>query len=352
VNVPEADDEQPARRLSQALKMEADAIPVGIGWPSIQGRIMSPEGARRSFNPVTSRRRHRRAIGIGALCVSMAAALVAAVIIGGRRPPAANPPPPPPRLATTSVPRYDPTIPTMVVYRCNVEVIAARQPPGSILSITPERIRTDSRDVGVAAMNALIETKPLHPGNVPWNADQKIDVKSVTVGGGLIRVELKAFFGHVGFTPWAAHVMAQAWVRTLQDTLGIRDDVLITLQGKPFLLYGEIDTGTPLQRDDKVPVTRYPGLDSPFDGAVVPATFVLLGSAIGSEARPARIEVARLDTGVLVVDDGITSSGEKPQSVDFSKVVTREPGRYRAAVIGFNRSGQPTTDEIGFTVVP
>ena len=325
MNVPEADEEQLTRRLSQALNMEADAIPVGNGWQSIQGRIMSPQGAVRSFNPVSSRRRHRRAIGIGALCTGMAAALVAAVVIGGWRPLATNPPPPP-TLATTSVPRYDPTIPTMVVYRSNVEVIASKQPPGSILSITPERIRTDSRDVGLAALKALIETKPLHPGNLPWNTNQKIDATSVTVNGGLIRVELNAFSGHVEFTPWAAHVMAQAWVRTLQDTLGVRDDVLITLQGKPFLLYGKIDTATPLKRDDKVPVTRYPGFDSPFDGAVVPATFVLLGSAIGSETQPARIEVARLDTGALVVDDGITSSGEKPQPVDFSKVVTLEPG--------------------------
>jgi hypothetical protein len=68
-----------------------------------------------------------------------------------------------------------------------------------------------------------------------------------------------------------------------------------------------------------VSCSRYPGFDSPFDGAVVPATFVLLGSAIGSQAQPARIEVARLDTGALVVDDAITSSGEKPQPVDFSK---------------------------------
>ena len=28
--------------------------------------------------------------------------------------------------------------------------------------------------------------------------------------------------------------MVQAWVWTLQDTLGVRDDVLIRLHGKPF----------------------------------------------------------------------------------------------------------------------
>ena len=34
--------------------------------------------------------------------------------------------------------------------------------------------------------------------------------------------------------------MGRAWVRTLQDTLGVRDDVVITLQGQPFWLYGAV----------------------------------------------------------------------------------------------------------------
>ena len=61
------------------------------------------------------------------------------------------------------------------------------------------------------------------------------------MSGGLIRVELNGFNSQL-FTEPEAHVMAQAWVRTLQDTLGVRDDVLITLQGQPFWLYGAIDT--------------------------------------------------------------------------------------------------------------
>ena len=233
----------------------------------------------------------------------MAAALLLAVVLGWRPFTTTPQPAAPP---DTSVPRYDPTIPTLVVYRSNVEVIAANQPKGSILSITPERMRTDSRDVGLAALNALFETDPLHPGNVSWE-EQKIDATSVTVSGGLIRVEVNAFNSHV-FSPWAAHVMAQAWVRTLQDTLGVRDDVLITLQGQPFLLYGQIDTAQPLKRDPKVPVVRTPGIDSPHDGDVVPSTFVLLGSATASQNQPARIVVAALDTGAVVVDEQLTGT--------------------------------------------
>ena len=50
------------------------------------------------------------------------------------------------------------------------------------------------------------------------------------MSGGLIRVELNDFYGPL-YTEPQAHVIAQAWVRTLQDSLGVRDDVLITLQG-------------------------------------------------------------------------------------------------------------------------
>ena len=42
----------------------------------------------------------------------------------------------------------------------------------------------------------MIDTAPVQPGNTNWPEQQvvqKIDVTSVTVSGGLIRVELNAF---------------------------------------------------------------------------------------------------------------------------------------------------------------
>ena len=273
-------EEELAERLTEALEQEANAIQVRDGWESIASRLVSSSALTPRLSSISGGRRRRRAIGAAGIFVGVAAALLLAIVLGWR-PFATTPRPAAP--PETSVPRYDPTIPTLVVYRSNVEVIAARQPKGSILSITPERMRTDSRDVGLAALNALFETDPLHPGNVSWE-EQKMDATSVTVSGGLIRVEVNAFNSHV-FSPWAAHVMAQAWVRTLQDTLGVRDDVLITLRGRPFLLYGQIDTAQPLKRDPKVPVVRTPGIDSPQDGDVVPSTFVLLGSATATRTN-------------------------------------------------------------------
>lgn len=170
----------------------------------------------------------------------------------------------------------------------------------------------------------------------------------MTVSGGLIRVELNGFFSHM-FSVNAAHVMAQAWVRTLQDTLGVRDDVLITLRGEPFLLYGQIDSEQPLKRDDTVPVVRPPGLDSPHDGDVVPNTFVLLGSTTVSRASPARIVVTQLDTGAVVIDEQVPGSSDTTETIDISKVVTLEPGRYRARLAGFDR--KPVADEITSTTV-
>jgi hypothetical protein len=225
---------------------------------------------------------------------------------------------------------------------------AAKQPKGSVLSITPERMQTDSRDVGLAALKALFDTKPLHPGNVDWK-EQKIDATSVTISGGPIRVELNAFFSHT-FSPRAAHVMAQAWVRTLQDTLGVRDDVLITLKGGPFLLYSQIDTAEPLKRDEKVPVVRYAGFDSPVDGDVVPSTFALLGTATASTNRAARLVITQLDTGVIVADEQVAGPSKQQEAVDVTKILTLEPGRYRAVLTGID--DKPYPYQITLTVVP
>jgi hypothetical protein len=337
-------EERLAERLTEALEQEANAIQVRDGWESIASRLVSSSAPAPRLSSISGRRRRRRAIGAAGIFVGLAAALLLAVVLGWR--PLATPPQPAAR-PETSVPRYDPAIPTLVVYRSNVEVIAAHQPKGSILSITPERMRTDSRDVGLAALNALFETDPLHPGNVSWE-EQKMDATSVTVSGGLIRVEVNAFNSHV-FSPWAAHVMAQAWVRTLQDTLGVRDDVLITLQGRPFLLYGQIDTEQPLKRDPKVPVVRTPGIDNPHDGDVVPSTFMLLESATASQSQPARIVVASLDTGAVVLDEQVVGTTARPEVVDFTKTLTLDPGHYRATLSGVDR--KPYTHEITITVV-
>ena len=175
-------EEQLAGRLTQALEREAESIQVDDGWGSIASRfVSSSSGPVPRLSRSSARRNRRRAIGVVGICVGVAAALVLAVVLGWRP---SSTTPQPAATPDTSVPRYDPTIPTLVVYRSNVEV---NQPKGSILSITPERMRTDSRDVGLAALNAMFETKPLHPGNVDWT-EQKIDATSVTVSGGLIRV--------------------------------------------------------------------------------------------------------------------------------------------------------------------
>jgi hypothetical protein len=342
-------EERLAERLTQALEREANTIQVHDGWEAIANRLVSSSGPAPRLSRTSARRNRRRAIGAAGICVGVAAALVLAVVLGWR--PSSTTPQPAATTPATSVPRYDPTIRTLVVYRSNVEVIAANQPKGSILSITPERMRTDSRDVGLAALNAMFETKPLHPGNVDWTEQkvaQKIDATSVTVSGGLIRVELNGFNSPIFSSP-AAHVMAQAWVRTLQDTLGVRDDVLITLQGQPFLLYGQIDTAQPLKRDPKVPVVRTPGIDSPHDGDVVSSTFLLLGSAIASQNQPARIVVAALDTGAVVFDEQLAGTADRAETVDVTKTLTLDPGRYRATLSGIDR--KPYTHEITFTVV-
>ena len=344
-------EERLAGRLTQALEREAESILVDDGWGSIASRfVSSSSGPIPRLSRSSARRNRRRAIGLGGICVGVAAALVLAVVLGWR-PSITTPQPTATTTPATSVPRYDPTIPTVVVYRSNVDVSAANQPKGSILSITPERMRTDSRDVGLAALNAMFETKPLHPGNVDWTEQkvvQRIDATSVTVSGGLIRVELNAFYSPF-FSPPAAHVLAQAWVRTLQDTLGVRDDVLITLQGQPFLLYGQIDTAQPLKRDPKVPVVRTPGFDSPHDGDVVSSTFLLLGSAIASQNQPARIVVAALDTAAVVFDEQLAGTADRAETVDVTKTLTLDPGRYRATLSGVDR--MPYTHEITFTAV-
>ena len=143
--------------------------------------------------------------------------------------------------------------------------------------------------------------------------------------------------------------MVQAWVRTLQDTLGVRDDVLITLRGQPFWLYYAIDTTKPLTRDESVQVVRPDGFDSPRNGDVVPTTFVLLGSAAAGPGKPAQVQIVDLDTGAIAYEEELHAPADWDSSVDFQPVLTLEPGRYRASVSGDGAvSG---VRDITFTVV-
>ena len=294
------DDDQVGQRLAQILETEANTVEVGDAWDAIASRLLVPDGPGARLSPVSATRRRRRVLGGLAAGIAVAAAIVMAVVLGWR-PAAVTPAPVAP---ATSVPRYDASIPTLVVYRTTAGEYPPQGAPPDTFTITPERMRTDSPDVGRAALEAMFDTAPVQPGNTNWLEQkivQTIDVTSVTVSGGLIRVELNSFSSQV-FPEPEAHVMAQAWVRTLQDTLGVRDDVLITLQGKPFWLYYAIDTAKPLTRDESVPVVRPDGFDSPRTGDVVPSTFVLLGSATAGPGQPARVQIVDLDTGATAYE--------------------------------------------------
>jgi hypothetical protein len=332
------DDDQVAQRLAEVLETEANAIEVGDAWDSIASRLLYPDWSGAHPAPVSTTRSRRRMLAVVAAGIGVAAAIAVAVILGWR--PAV--PKPAPVAPVTTVPRYDASIPTLVVYRTGAP---------STLTITPERMRTDSPEVGQAALKAMFDSPPVQPGNAPLG-EQKIgraEITSVTVSGGLIRVELNSFASPLYAEP-EADVIAQAWVRTLQDTLGVRDDVLITLQGLPFSLYGVIDTAKPLARDESVRVVRPDGFDSPGDGGVVPSTFVLLGSATASSGRPARVEVVDLDTGAIAYEQELTGPTDRAAPIDFEPVLILKPGQYRASVSGYGAvSG---VRDISFTVVP
>ena len=342
------DDDQVGQRLAQILETEANAIEVGDAWDAITSRLLYPDWSGPGLGPVSATRSRRRVLGGVAAGIGVAAAIVMAVVLGWRLAVVAPAPvaPAPVAPVTTSVPRYDASIPTLVVYRTPGD---RDRPQGAAAprTITPERMRTDSPEVGQAALMAMFDTSPVHPGNT-----QKIgraDVTSVTVSGGLIRVELSTFTGPLHTEP-DAHVIAQTWVRTLQDTLGVRDDVLITLQGRPFRLYGAIDTAKPLTRDESVRVVRPDGLDSPREGGVVPGTFVLLGSATAGSGQPARVEIVDLDTGAIAYTHDVLGPADRAAPVDFEPVLTLDPGRYRATVSG--HGAVRGVRDITFTVVP
>jgi len=329
------DDDQVAQRLAKVLETEANAIEVGDAWDSIFSRLLDPDWSAARRAPVSASRSRRRVLVGVAAGIGVAAAIAMAVVLGWR-PAVLTPAPVAP---ATSVPRYDASIPTLVVYRTAAP---------STLTITPERMRTDSPDVGQAALAAMFDTPPVQPGN----AQQKLgraDITSVMVSGGLIRVELNSFASPLYAEP-EARVIAQAWVRTLQDTLGVRDDVLIRLQGQPFSLYGAIDTAKPLARNESVRVVRPDGFDSPRDGDVAPSTFVLLGSATAGSGQPARVQVVDLDTGAIAYEQELPGPADRAAPVDFQPVLTLEPGRYRATVSG--HGAVRGVREITFTVVP
>jgi hypothetical protein len=343
------DDDQVGQRLAQVLETEANAVEVGDGWDAIASRVLlDSDWPRARLSPASATQRRRRLAGGLATGLCVAAAIVVAVVLGWR-PAALQPAPVAP--ATTSVPRYDASIPTLVVYRTTAGEYPPQGAAPDTFTITPERTRTDSPDVGQAALEAMFDSAPVQPGNVngfEQKIVQRIDVTSVTVSDDLIRVELNSFSSQVFAEP-EAHVMAQAWVRTLQDTLGVRDDVLITLQGKPFWLYYAIDTAQPLTRDESVQVVRPDGFDSPRNGDVVPSTFALLGSATAGPGQPARVQILDLDTGAIAYQHDVLGPADRNAPVDFQPVLTLQPGRYRATVSGHGEiSG---ARDITFTVV-
>jgi len=332
------DDDQVGLRLAQILETKANAIEVGDAWDAIASRLLDPDWSGARPSPLRATRSRRRVLGGVAAGIGVAAAIVAVVL--GWGPALQTPAPVVP--VTTSVPRYDPSIPTLVVYRTTAP---------RTFTITPERMRTDSPEVGQAALEAMFETPPVHPVSTP-PGEQKLgraDITSVTVSGGLIRVELNTFYSPLYAEP-EAHVIVQAWVRTLQDTLGVRDDVLIRLQGQPFSLYGVIHTAKPLARDESVRVVRPDGFDSPLNEDVAPSTFVLLGSATAGSGQSAHVQVVDLESGAIAYRQELLGPADRAAPVDFQPVLTLEPGRYRATVSGHGAvSG---VRDITFTVVP
>ncbi len=342
------DDDQVGQRLAEILATEANTVDVGDAWDSIASRLLVSDWRGARLSPASVTRRRRRVLG--GLTAGIAAAAIVMAVVLGWRPGAVTPAPIAP--AATSVPRYDPSIPTLVVYRTTAGRYPSQgSPEAHAYTVTPERIRSDSPDVGRAALEAMIDTPPIQPGNMNWldqKIVQKIDITSVTVSGGLIRVELNAFSSQV-FTEPEARVMVQAWVRTLQDSLRVRDDVLITLQGQPFWLYYAIDTTKPLTRDESVPVVRPDGFDSPRNGDVVPSTFVLLGSATAGAGRTARLQLVDVDTGAIAYEQEVRGPADRSAPVDFEPVLTLEPGRYRATLTGFGAASG--VRDITFTVV-
>ena len=337
------DDDQVGQLLAQVLETEANAIEVGDAWDAIASRLLDSDWSGARLGPVSATRWRRRVLGGVAAGIGVAAAIVVAVVLGWR-PAVLIPAPVAP--ATTSVPRYDASIPTLVVYRVTGGEDRPRGAPASpTFTITPERMRTDSPEVGQAALEAMFDTAPVHGGERKLG---RADVTSVTVSGGLIRVELNAFYSPL-YTEPQAHVIAQAWVRTLHDTLGVRDDVLIRLRGQPFRLYGVIDTAKPLARDQSVRVVRPDGFDSPRNGDVAPSTFVLLGSATAGLGQPARVEIVDLDTGAIAYEQEVLGPADRAAPVDFEPVLTLEPGGYRATVSG--HGAVTGVRDITFTVV-
>jgi hypothetical protein len=341
------DDDQVGQRLAQVLETEANAVEVGNAWDAIASRLVYSDTSGDRLDSVNTIRWRRRVLGGVAAGIGVAAAIVVAVVLGWR-PAVVTPAPVAP--ATTTVPRYDASIPTLVVYRTTAGDDRSQGAPPRTFTITPERMRTDSAEVGQAALEAMFDTTPV-PGN-PRRGGQKIgrtDITSVTVSGGLIHVELDNFASPQYVEP-EARLIAQAWVRTLQDTLGVRDDVVIRLQGRPFMLYGVIDTAKPLTRDESVRVVRPDGFDSPRNGDVVPGTFVLLGSATAGSGQPARVEIVDLDTGAIAYEQEVLGPADRAAPVNFEPVLTLEPGRYRATVSG--HGAVAGVRDITFTVVP
>jgi hypothetical protein len=68
------------------------------------------------------------------------------------------------------------------------------------------------------------------------------------------------------------------------------------------------------------------------------------GSATASRNQPARIVVTALDTGAVVLDDRLAGTKDRAETVDLTKTMTLDPGRYRARLSG--SVGKPCTNTI------
>lgn len=195
----------------------------------------------------------------------------------------------------------------------------------------------DEGDDVTSALRAMLSGAPLDPDYAnPWSPATTATVER-GADGFTVNLSPDAFAGaNVGSE--AAAMAIQQLVHTVTAAAGANAPVTILVDGQPgYEAWGVLVLGEPQNRQAQIDVQAPVWIDTPVEGATVPAGAVTV-SGVGT-AFEANLNWDVTDSAGNVVDSGFTMAGANGEYAPFSFDVDLEPGTYTVAVFAPDESG-------------
>jgi hypothetical protein len=281
-------------RVRAALQEDGERIHPGLdGLARIRERTAT-----------TTRSRRRAWLVTAAAGLATAAAVAAGVVISGDVLDRSAPPDP------VTPPVREVTVP---VYYLGDTTAGLR------LFREFHRVRTGDSEA-VAALDQMFSQPPSDPDySSPWPDSSR--TLSVERSGGQITVDLSSPVLETDVPRGTADLMVQQLVYTVQGALQSTDPVQILVEGGRVADISGSPTAETLARADADEVQAQTWIISPVEGATVPSTFGVEGTASAFEGNV----LWQLLRGSAVVDEGFTTAAEGQTFSPYSFTVRDVP---------------------------